>query len=383
MSVDLGFTADRGAEHTVREIAQQPEIWRQVARTVVSGAARGFLAPLLAGAEQRIVLTGAGSSAFIGEVLAGPLGRELNRRVDAVATTDIVSNPADCFAAVPTLLVSLARSGDSPESIAATQLADRLLSDVHHLVVTCNSAGALRHRHDGEERSCVLLMPDAANDRGFAMTASFTSMLFATRLAFGSADEAEAESLAAAVERELAPIADSARELAERGHRRVVFLGSGPLKGVARESSLKLLELSGGRVDTYFDSPLGFRHGPKSVLDERTLVVLFLSNDPYTRRYDEDMLAELRLSLRPPAGVVVVGARPPRRGADLTWLFEGLDDAEDVALALPFVTCGQLVGLAFSLALGGTPDNPFPHGEVNRVVQGVTVHSFPPPPDAP
>jgi tagatose-6-phosphate ketose/aldose isomerase len=50
---------------------------------------------------------------------------------------------------------------------------------------------------------------------------------------------------------------------------------------------------------------------------------------------------------------------------------------EDAALALPFVVVAQLLGLCFSLALGYTPDNPFPNQEVNRVVQGVSIHPLP------
>jgi tagatose-6-phosphate ketose/aldose isomerase len=376
---DLPDPAAHGAAATVREIAQQPALWREVAQTAAARAAeaRQFLAPLLARPDLRVVLTGAGTSAFAGQVLAPALARRLGRRVDTVPTTDIVSNPREAFAEdVPTLLVSLARSGDSPESVAATTLAEQCLTEVHHLVVTCNPDGRLSRDRAHDHRSLLLLMPEAANDQGFAMTSSFTCMVLATWLTLSSdaVDTVLVDRLAGAAEHVLDECAAATRELAERGYRRLVYLGSGALSGLARESSLKLLELTAGEVVSYFDSALGFRHGPKSVLDERTLAVVYLSNDPYTRLYDEDIAQELRTALQPDH-VLVVAARPSRRlGTHGVWQIPGLDEAADVALSLPFALVAQLLALQFSLALGGTPDNPFPSGEVNRVVQGVTVH---------
>jgi tagatose-6-phosphate ketose/aldose isomerase len=299
--------------------------------------------------------------------------------VDAVATTDIVSNPEACFADDrPTLVVSFARSGNSPESVAATEFADQCLSECHHLVLTCDRGGRLYEMHAQSAESFVLLMPEAANDQGFAMTSSFTSMLLAAWLVFGAVADPEdlVGRLATAAEGILATRQEDIRGLASSGYERIVYLGSGPLKGLAHESSLKLLELTAGEIVTYFESPLGFRHGPKSILDDRTLAVCYISGDPYTRKYDLDLLAELEGSMRSGAVVAVAAADV---GADDPgfWLVEGLQGVEDAVLALPFVLVAQLLGLYFSLALGYTPDNPFPNQRVNRVVQGVSIHPLP------
>jgi tagatose-6-phosphate ketose/aldose isomerase len=373
--------AARGAAATWPEIRQQPDLWREVARVVdrESGRLRGFLDPLLAQPDLRVVLTGAGTSAFAGEVLAPALARTLGRRVEAVATTDIVSSPREVFAEdVPTLLVSFARSGDSPESVAATELAAQCLSTVFQLVITCNPDGRLARAHADGPSSRVLLMPPAANDRGFAMTSSFTSMLLAAWLVLAPPPDtaAVAAQVATAAEGVLSA-ASAAEQLVARGYERVVFLGSGALAGLARESALKLLELTAGGVVSYHDTALGFRHGPKSVLREGTLAVVYLSNDPYTRRYDEDMADELRQGLGHENVLVVSGRDDGAPGQEGAWRVEGVADVDDVLLALPFVVIAQLVALRFSLALGRTPDNPFPAGEVNRVVQGVTVHPLP------
>ncbi|MFB9238191.1 SIS domain-containing protein [Plantactinospora siamensis] len=365
-----------GALDTSREIAQQPAVWRQIGRLVADSAdsTAAFLKPLLDRPELRIVLTGAGTSAYVGEVLAPSLRRRLGRRVDAVATTDIVADPLASFAEdVPTLLVSFARSGDSPESVTATELATEVLTDCWHLIVTCNERGRLAGRYADGSASRVLVLPEATNDRGFAMTSSFTGMVLAGLLVLGGPDEALVERLAAAAERVLASRPAAAADLAARRYRRIVYLGSGSLHGVARESALKVLELTAGRALALAESALGFRHGPKSVLDDETLAVSYESNDPYTSRYDRDMVAEL-LRVLPARNVVTVTARPGAAAGSTAWDLPGLEDVDDAALALPAVICAQLIGLQFSLALGRTPDNPFPGGQVNRVVQGAIMH---------
>jgi tagatose-6-phosphate ketose/aldose isomerase len=359
---------------TYQEVHQQPAVWRETAAMLASRSNQvsEFLEPVLAQPELRIVLTGAGTSAFAGQILAPALSRGLRRRVEAIATTDIVSNPQEMFAEnVPTLLVSFARSGDSPESVAAAELAVACLRTVHQLVITCNADGRLARKHADDPAALVLLMPPATNDRGFAMTSSFTSMLLTAWLALAPQQDFQvADQLAAATERLLAR-ADELTQYATRRYERIVYLGSGPLGGLARESALKLLELTAGQVVSYHDTPLGFRHGPKAVLDERTLAVVYLSNDPYTRQYDQDIATELRTAIGA-GNVLVVDAQSSDRDSALQ--IEGAYDVNDALLSLPYVVIAQLLALGFSEALGRTPDNPFPDGEVNRVVQGVTIH---------
>jgi tagatose-6-phosphate ketose/aldose isomerase len=371
-------SADLEDVATWREINQQPAVWREVAATLSGRSAevRAFLEPLLARPDLRIVLTGAGTSAFVGEVLGPALSRSLHRRVDAVATTDVVSNPLESFAEdLPTLLVSFARSGDSPESVTATHLAEQCLSSVHHLVVTCNPDGQLARDHGASPSSLVLLMPVASNDRGFAMTSSFTSMLLAGWLVLsGTGDDGDLVDRLAAAAEDLLGLADRVGELASRAYQRVVYLGCGPLGGLARESALKLLELSAGGVVSYFDTALGFRHGPKAVLDERTLVVVYRSNDAHTRRYDEDIAEEIRRAIGGDNVLVLAGGDDGAAARGESWEVAGLADVNDAVLALPFAVVAQLLALRFSLELGLAPDNPFPDGQVNRVVQGVTVH---------
>jgi len=361
---------DGGA--TIGEIGQQPGAWREVGRRAADEA-DAFLRAVVDRPDVRVILTGAGSSAFAGEIAAPALRRHLGRRVDAIPTTDIVANPMDHLEReTPTLVVSFGRSGNSPESLATTALADDLVDDVWHLVLTCDPDGRLSRAHTGKPNSLVVHMPDRTNDSGFAMTSSLTSMLLTCLTLLGPLTPRDAEALAGAAEHVIGLQRDI-RALAQSKKQRFVYLGSGSLEGLARESALKLLELTAGEVVTYFDSPLGFRHGPKSVLDADTIVLVYVSTDPYTRLYDLDIIAEIRAQLGENA-VTVLSTEPIPGDLGPSIVLPGLSGLDDAAVALPYLVFAQYIALFTSLEYGKTPDNPFPSGEVSRVVKGVTIH---------
>lgn len=381
LDIDEAALRTARAHDTAREIAQQPACWRLTEALLLQQASeiRRFLAPLLAEPQLRIILTGAGSSAFIGECLAPLLLRQLGRRVEAIATTDLLSGPQQYLqAAVPTLLVSFGRSGSSPESVAVVELSESLVERCYQLVVTCNEQGTLYQRCRNRPNSLAILLPPETHDRSFAMTSSFTSMMLAAWLVFSDlrAPPPGVERIAAAVQTVLAQHNAGLRSLADRPFSRVVFLGSNGLRGLAREAALKLLELTDGQVVAAYDSPLGFRHGPKTIITGDTLLFVLLANDPYTRAYDLDLLRELRADAR--AGqVVALTARAGDGAMDGDHLLvAGLADADDGVLAFPYVVCAQLYAFHRALRLGNAPDQPSASGTVSRVVSGVTIHAF-------
>jgi tagatose-6-phosphate ketose/aldose isomerase len=379
--IDAAEWAERGGAWTAREIAQQPQVWTLVGELLAGAAAQAIAASLrtlLERRDLRIILTGAGTSAFIGQCLAPALSQHTQRRVEAVPTTDLVSGPLRWFQRdVPTLLVSFARSGSSPESGAALALADQLVDDCRHLVLTCNPAGELCERARAHPRGQVLVLPEESHDRGFAMTSSFTSLLLSAAGLFGvvDTDAATLECLGAAALDALARGLPLARALVGQRFERVVYLGSNEFTGLAREGALKLLELTDGAVVGSFDSTLGFRHGPKTIVDARTLVVLFVSNDAYTRQYDLDLLRELRTDGR--AGRVLALAGQADGLTDDDLVLAGMAQACDLACTLPFAAFFQLFALLESMARGLTPDNPSVSGTVTRVVHGVTIYRHP------
>jgi len=363
-----------GGIWTAREISQQPAVWPKIHSQLSSHAAtlRAWLRPLLDRKDLRIVLTGAGTSAFIGETLAPALKQATRLRVEAIATTDLVGSPDTWLAeSAPTLFVSFARSGNSPESLAAVNLAEQLVRDRHHLIVTCNREGELYRRAQKLPNAHVLLLPEETDDRGFAMTSSFTGMVLAAALAFDALSQEEAGAIAqwgAGVLDTRVPLIE---ELARAGFERVVYLGGQEFKGLAREAALKMLELSDGNMVALAETPLGFRHGPKTIVNGKTLVVMFLSNDPYARQYEADLLRELRAD--GVAGrVVALGAAEEgiSVGAPAT--------ASNLALCFPYAVFAQTFAFLRSLSLGLRPDTPNARGVVNRVVQGVSIYPWNP-----
>ena len=364
---------DGGA--TILEIGQQPGVWREVAGRSDT-AITEFLRAIIERPDIRIILTGAGSSAFIGDIAAAALKRHLGRRVDAIATTSIVSNPLDHLDRdTPTLLVSFGRSGNSPESLAAVELAESLVRDVRHLAIICNADGALGKAPVA--RSMTLLLPAETHDAGFAMTSSFSCMMYAAMAALlpnGSMD-ARIDAIAEATARVIAESLPALNELARAPYDRVAYLGSGVLQGLAREASLKLGELTNGAVATCFESPLGFRHGPKTFITEHALVMVFVSNDPLTRRYDLDLVDELRRDGRA-ARIIEVSAQPRATAGADGIAVPAMADAVDAELLWPYLAIAQIHAFLRSRALGVTPDNPNPAGLVNRVVQGVRLYAL-------
>jgi tagatose-6-phosphate ketose/aldose isomerase len=357
---------------TIVEINQQADAWREIGGRSDDDIT-GFLRDVVSQPNLRVILTGAGSSAFAGEIAAPALRRHLRVRVEAIPTTSIVANPSDYLEReTPTLMVSFGRSGNSPESLATTMLADELVTNMWHLVYTCDRRGELGRAHSGRVNSRVVYMPERTNDTGFAMTSSLTSMLLSCLMMFGPADRDDAEALASAAEF-VAGLQADIRALARAKKQRIVYLGSGALEGLARESALKLLELTAGEVVTYFDSPLGFRHGPKSVLDTDTHVVVYVSTDPYTRRYDLDIVAEIRAQLGEDA-VTVISTQPIPTTHGPAIVMPGLDGLDDSRIAISYLVFAQYLALYTSLEYDKTPDNPFPSGEVSRVVRGVTIY---------
>ncbi|MDY4296385.1 MULTISPECIES: SIS domain-containing protein [unclassified Xanthomonas] len=367
-----------GGADTAREIAQQPALWRTLAQDLAQASDRlqAFLGDRLADPNQRVLFTGAGSSGFIAEMVADAINAQWPAEVRAVHTTSLLTHPALYLQrARPTLLVSFGRSGSSPESVAAVERVRSDVDDARFLDITCNADGELARRGAGRADTCTLLMPPASCDRAFAMTSSLTCMLLAALSVFERAPwetrSARLQRLAELADRGLAQWDGAVAALAQRPFARVIYLGSGPLEALAREAALKVLELTAGRVLALANTPLGFRHGPKSTLDRSTLVVMLRSVQPLARRYEQDLLDELRrdgvagqvLAIGPHADI---GA-----GDDHTLAVAGLDDPWLAPLWLGFA---QLFALQRSAALGLTPDNPFPDGTVNRVVQGVTIH---------
>jgi len=377
LGYELPWLEQHNGVHTAQEISHQPRLWRALSTILEQqyDAVSAFLNPLLARPDLRIILTGAGTSAFVGDAAAPFIQAGLRFQVEAIPTTDLVANPEQYLdPSRPTLLVSYARSGNSPESVAAVALVDQLIPDCHHLFLTCNEEGELSKYAEIAQNAYCMLMPEGSNDKSFAMTSSFSCMLMSTLTLLGGQApkqwHAQIEATAALCEAKLEQWQQAIKTLAEQPYERLIVLGSGGFAGLAREASLKSLELSAGKVMTAFDSSLGFRHGPKFTINNKALVIQLLSSDSYTRQYDMDLFNEIRRDKQTLAHVAITEIALNEED-----VFElGQLGLGDQWLCFPYILFCQMLAFEKSLQLGFGPDNPCPTGEVNRVVQGVTIY---------
>lgn len=387
LGLEISKLEDCSGLNTAKEIIQQPDTWRESIKNLIKNKIeiKSFIDSFLSKKEFRIILTGAGTSAFAGEVCEPYLTSLLNKRVEAIATTDLVASPKSYFIKdMPTLLVSFARSGNSPESVHAVNLATQLVDDLYQVVITCNENGKLAKNTVNDEKSLLLLMPPQTNDLGFAMTSSFTTMVLNAMAVFNINNienfSSDVDKLSNSVNDFIENNIEKVTSLSNEDFERIVYLGSSTSKGIARESALKVLELTAGKVNASYDTPLGFRHGPKSVVDDETVSVIYISNDEYTRKYDLDLAKEM-LAHKKNDKVVIVGDNIEEdilNKADYVFNVENINYNVENKVLLPLqqIIFGQMLSFLKSVNLGITPDNPCPTGEVNRVVQGVILHEL-------
>jgi len=374
----------RGYVHTLREICQQPATWVETADGVLAQAdvIRDALAAGVPDGAGAIVLTGSGSSLYAGECLALPLQEALRVPVRALPAGLLLVRPEGCLPpSGPFLVVSIGRSGDSPESRAVV---DRLLRSrplSRHLAITCNARGALATAYPGSPRVAAVVLDEKTHDRSLVMTSSFTNLVLAGRaLALNHRADAY-RALAARAARVAADVlsqqADAIADAAEGPFGSVVYLASGCRLGSGRESALKMLEMNAGRVGVLCESYLGLRHGPMSAVHRDTLVVAFLSSDPLARAFELDLLNELdqkAIGLRK----LVVGSGVPAEAAsrpeDVVVECGAGERLPDEDLALVDAVVGQLLAFFRCLHAGLRPDSPSEAGIINRVVQSFAIH---------
>lgn len=349
---------------TAAEINAQPKIWRDWAAPLHKQAFS--IRQWIAGKNPReIWLSGAGTSAYIGEVLARQITGE-GRFLIPFATTDLVSCPGIAMSRTgPILSVQFGRSGNSSETVGLIDLLDAHRPDIHRLQITCNDDSALATRKGpGSGETVPLILPVDTHDRGFAMTSSFTTM-YLSALACLDTDFDTTTALPALADSAEAVLPVLWSRQAKRPSR-TVFLGSGSLTGIARESALKVLELTAGRTLTQWDSTLGFRHGPKAAVDDYTAVFVMIHPDPQTARYDLDLAAEIRQQF-PNITVTTIGGE----GCDITLNLTGT--AGDPVL---YVLPAQVLAHQWSEDLGLPVDDPFAGRNLTRVVSGVKLYGW-------
>jgi tagatose-6-phosphate ketose/aldose isomerase len=380
---------ERGLEHTPREIWQQPDTWKKTYQRCEekkaelndvlrrAGIGRGNTS------SPTVYLVGAGTSDYTGRALAPLFRQRWSCEVWAIPSTTLLTEFEEFHRPGKEYLwISFSRSGESPEGVALLEQALDRHREIRHLVITCNPLGPMAQicsRHP--DRALALVLDEAVNDRGLAMTSSFSNMVLAGQCLGHLEDLAQfgevIEGMSTAGRKFLPSAAEAAAAITLLGCTRACFVGAGVLRAVADESALKVVELSAGKVTTLAETPLGLRHGPLSSLDGQTLFVAFLSSDSRRRGYELDLLREID---RKHLGRVraVVTKRP---GDDVASLVDyclpldcGANFPDQYRPALD-VMLSQLIGLFASMRCGLKPDQPSPSGTITRVVAPIKLYS--------
>jgi len=364
MSSNDGLESSPLGKVTAAEIRQQPELWPTTIERVASAGLDAFVR------DRKVIVCGAGTSAYAASVVARGWSGAL-----AIPTTDLLlcTKPelARLAAGFDTngLVLSLARSGDSPESTGVIHRLQQLFPEVKHLAITCNKSGQLATLPGVR----TIVLDPRTNDLGLAMTSSFSNLALAGLAVKNAPALREGlPGIVARVNRCLPNLEATAMRLASATISRVLVLTPPTMVPLAQEVSLKVLEMTGGRVVCMPETFLGVRHGPMSFLRSDSLVLCVLSSDHDKRPYELDLIHELQE--KDLGKLVIVG--PDGTPADLgnvvvpAMASEIADD-----LRTPFeIVFFQWLAYYLSLAFGLDPDNPSPSGIITRVVQRFRIH---------
>ena len=377
----------RGLENTPREIEVQPTLWIKNFENLrkKDNEIRTFIESSVLRENREVVLMGAGSSSYIGLSAQNLIRSKWSLECEVVPTTDMITHyESILFKKKRYTFLSFARSGNSPESLGAYVLTNRFCDRPNHIVITCNREGQLAKLASRDDRTLLIELLPETNDRGLAMTSSFTSMLMAAQLLAYIHDVDTYRRLLNRISRSAKVVLeDYSGELADicgLDFDRAVFLGSGALFGSAVESQLKLQEMTSGRVICKADTFMGVRHGPRVVIDEKTLVVYFLSTEKWTRRYELDLMKQVHAKKQGLRRIVVCeNGDETEIGRYVDCIVDlsrkGAPDISDYCRPILDVLLGQLLGLFKSISLGLKPDNPDKRGVIARVVEGVRIYN--------
>lgn len=361
---------------TYREIKQQPQTLKKTF-DIVQGQHEAFkqfvnqIEQTHSGKKLKALFTGAGSSAYVGDVarMARNTSVMPNFEFESVPTTHFVTDP-QLYIDNQTvyLVVSFARSGNSPETKATVEFVNELSQHVYHLFITNNKDGFLGAYEAEKDNVFKVILPEETNDKSLAMTSSFSSMLFASYLLFGGEVSPQFFEIA---ESNFEWLEQQAQAVNAMTFSKVFYVATGLIGELTKEVSLKLNELTAGQTEIARETTLGFRHGPKAGLSKDAIFIMMRSNGTYHRQYEDDLIKEVG-QVKDRYKMYILDGQSD--ASEHTVQLPQSESLSDMELALQYLMFGQLLAAQRSNALGLNPDNPSPDGFINRVVKGVTVY---------
>lgn len=299
------------------------------------------------------LFTGCGSSYFLAQLIAQAWAKHGRQTASAFPASEILLHPEVYFKREgKTQLFAFSRSGNTTETVRAVKQANRN-SEWTTVAVTCQDGCDLQ-----ECAGRSLIFPEI-QEKSVVMTQAFTGMLgaFLTLCGLGAEVAAAATLIEGSLDRNEERVAD----LAGREFQNLIFLGTGPFLPLARESMLKVKEMTALPAEAW--QSFEFRHGFQAAVDSGSLIWLFVSREdlPYL-----DPLIDEVLDLN--ATLCLTGAGLPKTLKDRAHVTFDLCESgfsSDVA-ALASIHLAQLYAFFKAVGLGRNPDSP---PKLTRVVK--------------
>jgi len=326
---------------TYQEIMTQDVAWQQAIELIDQN--RLDLEHLNLEQFDQVIFTGCGSTYYLA-LAAASLFQELTQiPARGLPASELLFYPLSVFPKkLRTLLVAISRSGESTETVTAVeQFVRNQLGEV--LIIT-----NYEQKPFAKMGKINFAIP-AGKEQSIAQTRAFSSMYvcivgMAALLAGRKDLFAAMQQLPLAGRVLIQKYEALAKSIgSDLSIDRFYFLGSGPRYGLACEVSLKMKEMSLSHSEPFHF--FEFRHGPKSMVTNTTLLGAFLSTS--NRSMEEDVIKEMR----------ALGARPITFASDnADVVFPTLFPEEIInVLYLPIM---QLIAYYRALAKGLDPDRP-------------------------
>ena len=368
-------------------MVNQPYLWLEGVKIIEQNRERikKFIDQIKSIKSLKIYLVGAGSSAKAAALVENYIRKATGLDVYSISSTNLITQPdnyisQDC----PGLLVSFGSSGNTTEGIEAVELFKEKCSKLYQMLIICSNKGEIVGKYSNQKDVLYVPIPEGTKGRSMAATGEFTLLIQYALMMFDIdrfdyyADmfknaNADAEYF---FEKDIYKV----HSIANKKYDVIAALGSNALTALASEMCLKISELSSGLQSSQFHPILEFRHGPKLIMNSKSLVSFFISSNPHTMKYEIDMLRECSENKRNStiAAVSMDYNEKIDENCDYYFYFNrnGFSYRDDSHIIFQYALYLQSLAILKSIDLGISPDKlgSDVSGFVNKVAQGVKIY---------
>lgn len=318
-------------------------------------------------AHSRVLITGAGTSSYAASAIASAWPR-----ATTASASEILIDPERYIHGID-VVISIVRSGNRSESLAVIQQIHKIRPKIVHWEISCNPEGTTAK---SPLIQSIILNPEL-HDPNLGTMSSFSCLVLAgISLSDPAAVRSAVQKACMEMGAKLDAIDKAMQEVAQRTRGRILLLASSPLFSWAQMGAEKILEMTAGKSPALAETYLRLRHGSMTSMRSDTLLLCLLSSESSRRRYEEDLIRELRAKNL--GYLVGISATQERTKLFDTIIPPMLPDAADV-LRAPFeIIIPQLLGYHLSLRVGLDAGSEGPYSAIHRVAQRMPIHELPP-----